>query len=60
MLANLGDYCRLIEPEAPVWGSEFDPRRFLTDLLEDRKERSGVDPTPVALLERLKGELARG
>jgi signal transduction histidine kinase len=49
MLVLLGDYCRLIEGESAITGTEFDPRRFLTDFLEDRKERAGVEPTPVRL-----------
>jgi signal transduction histidine kinase len=49
MLAQLGDYCRLIELESILNGTEFDPRRFLTDFLEDRKERNPLDPTPVRL-----------
>jgi signal transduction histidine kinase len=49
MLVLLGDYCRLIEAESDVMTTEFNPRRFLTDFLEDHRERSGVDPTPVRL-----------
>jgi len=49
MLIQLGDYCRLLEAESDVTGTEFDPRRFLADFLEDRKERAGVETTPVRL-----------
>jgi len=49
MLVLLGDYCRLIEAESDLTATEFNPRRFLTDFLEDHMERSGVDPTPVRL-----------
>jgi signal transduction histidine kinase len=49
MLLLLGDYCRLIEAESDLSATEFNPRRFLKDFLEDHIERSGVDPTPVRL-----------
>ena len=49
MLAQLGDYCRLIEGESQVSAVEFDPRRFLSDFLEDRRGRPGTEPTPVHL-----------
>jgi len=49
MLVLLGDYCRLIEAESELSATEFNPRRFLTDFLEDHMERSGVAPTPVRL-----------
>jgi len=49
MLAQLGDYCRLLEGESPVVGVEFDPQRFLSDFLEDRQSRSGAETTPVRL-----------
>jgi signal transduction histidine kinase len=49
MLAQLGDYCRLIEGESSLSGVEFDPRRFLADFLEDRRGRPGIEPTPVRL-----------
>ena len=52
MLAQLADYCRLIEGEAslnPPPSFEFDPRRFLADFLEDRQARPGVEVTPVRL-----------
>jgi len=49
MLAQLGDYCRLIEGESKVSAVEFDPRRFLADFLEERRGRPGADPTPVRL-----------
>ena len=49
MLAQLGDYCRLVEGESQVSAVEFDPRRFLADFLEDRQRRPGTEPTPVRL-----------
>ena len=49
MLAQLGDYCRLIEGESQVSSVEFDPRRFLGDFLEDHRARPGSDSTPVRL-----------
>jgi len=49
MLVLLGDYCRLLEAESDLAVTEFNPRRFLTDFLEDHRERSGADPTPVRL-----------
>ena len=49
MLAQLGDYCRLIEGESKISAVEFDPRRFLADFLDERRGRPGADPTPVRL-----------
>jgi len=49
MLVLLGDYCRLLEADSDLSPTEFNPRRYLTDFLEDHMERSGVDPTPVRL-----------
>jgi len=49
MLAQIGDLCRLMEAGAMGSGTEFDPRRFLSDFLEDRQGRSGVEATPVRL-----------
>ncbi len=52
MLAQLADYCRLIEGESssnPAPAFEFDPRRFLADFIEDRQSRPGVEATPVRL-----------
>lgn len=52
MLAQLADYCRLIESEANPQAAppfEFDPRRFLADFIEDRQSRPGVEPNPVRL-----------
>jgi len=49
MLVLLGDFCRLIEADSDLSATEFNPRRFLTDFIEDHLERSGVDPTPVRL-----------
>lgn len=49
MLAQLGDYCRLLEAESPVSGLDFEPRRFLSDFLEDRQSRPGAEATPIRL-----------
>jgi signal transduction histidine kinase len=49
MLVQLGDYCRLIDGESQLSAVEFDPRRFLADLLEDRHGRGGMETTPVRL-----------
>ncbi len=49
MLAQLGDYSRLVEGESPLSAVEFDPRRFLADFLEDRQGRPGSDTIPVRL-----------
>ncbi|WP_435008159.1 sensor histidine kinase [Tundrisphaera lichenicola] len=49
MLAQLGDYCRLSEDGAGSFRSPFDPRRFLSDFLEDWKERPGGGSPPVGL-----------
>ena len=49
MLAQLGDYCRLVEGESQVSAVEFDPRRFLSDFLEDRQGRAGTESPPVRL-----------
>jgi signal transduction histidine kinase len=60
MLAQLGDYCRLIEAESQLSAVEFDPRRFLADFLEDRRGRPGSEPTTVRLevLDDGPGEVA--
>jgi signal transduction histidine kinase len=49
MLEQLSDYCRLMEGNAPPSVVEFDPRRFLSDFLEDRRERAGADASPLLL-----------
>jgi len=49
MLAQIGDFCRLVESTTPPSGMEFDLTRFLRDLLEDRASRPGVEATPVTL-----------
>jgi signal transduction histidine kinase len=49
MLAQLGDYCRLIESETRLSTMEFDPRRFLADFLEDRRGRVGSETVPIRL-----------
>ena len=49
MLAQLGDFCRLIEAEARLTALEFDPNRFLHDFLEDRRGRNGWEPVPILI-----------
>ncbi|WP_435019603.1 ATP-binding protein [Tundrisphaera sp. TA3] len=49
MLAQLGDFCRLLEIDAPPLGVEFDLCRFLSDLVEDRMGRPGAESTPLLL-----------
>jgi len=49
MLAQLGDYSRLIEGESSSTGLEFQPHRFLADLLEDRQSRPGAEARPIRL-----------
>ena len=49
MLAQLGDYCRLLESESPPSGLEFQPQRFLADILEERQSRPGSEAKPVRL-----------
>jgi len=49
MLAQLGDYCRLIEGGPEVSGVDFDPRRFLADFLEDRRSGPAGEGDPVRL-----------
>lgn len=39
MLAQLGDYCRLLESHRAASAVEFEPRRFLADLLEEKQAR---------------------
>lgn len=49
MLAQLGDFCRLLEIESPPHGVEFDLCRFLEDFVEDRAGRTGADANPIVL-----------
>jgi signal transduction histidine kinase len=49
MLAQLGDYCRLIEGDSQVSATEIDPRRFLADFLEDRRGKPGSEAPPIRL-----------
>jgi signal transduction histidine kinase len=49
MLAQLGDYCRLIEGESQISTVEFDPRRFLSDFLEVHRSRPNADGSSVKL-----------
>jgi hypothetical protein len=49
MLAQLGDYCRLIEGESQMMTAEFDPRRYLNDFLEVHQSRPGSGTLPVTL-----------
>jgi len=49
MLTQLSDYARLFEPGLALSVSEFDPRRLVGDLLENRDARSGGKGTPVSL-----------
>lgn len=39
MLAQLGDYCRLVEAEQRPAAIEFETRRFLTDFLEEKQSK---------------------
>ena len=39
MLAQLGDYCRLVESEQHPAALEFETRRFLTDFLEEKQAK---------------------
>ena len=49
MLAQLGDYARLIEGELAPSALEFQPDRFLSDLLEERRAKPGAEASPVRL-----------
>lgn len=49
MLAQLGDFCRLVEGESRLSAVEFDPRRFLADFLDERRGRPGAEATPIRL-----------
>ena len=39
MLAQLGDYCRLVEAERQGGTAEFQTRRFLTDFLDEKQSK---------------------
>lgn len=49
MLEELSDYCRLMEGNSSTSIVEFDPRRLLSDLVEDQRERSGAEGSPLLL-----------
>ena len=49
MLSLLADYCRLIEAQPQIHAVEFNPQRFLQDLLEDRQSRPGLKTAPIRL-----------
>jgi len=49
MLCQLSDYARLFEPGLSLAVSEFDPRRLVNDLLENREAKSGGKGSPVSL-----------
>jgi signal transduction histidine kinase len=49
MLELLSDYCKLMDVESLRPGVEFDPRRFLSDFFEDRRERSNLGSPPIRL-----------
>ncbi len=49
MLSQLADYCRLLEGGSQLSTAEFEPRRFLSDFLEDTLSRQGADPSSVRL-----------
>ena len=49
MLAQLGDFCRLLEIETAPVGVEFDFCRFLSDFVEDRSIRGGIGNADVRL-----------
>lgn len=49
MLCQLSDYARLFDRGLQLSVSEFDPRRLVDELLEDRMSRPGVKPSPVQL-----------
>ena len=49
MLSQLADYCRLLEAGSQVSAVEFEPRRFLSDFVEDSLGRPGAEATPVRL-----------
>jgi len=49
MLSQLGDYARLFEPGLQLSLSEFNPRRLVDELLENREARSGGKGSPVRL-----------
>jgi len=49
MLTQLSDYSRLLEPNVALTVSEFEPRRLVSDLLENRDARSRGKGSPVIL-----------
>ena len=49
MLAQLGDYCRLVEAERQGGTSEFQTRRFLTDFLEEKQSKREPEFSTVRL-----------
>ncbi len=49
MLAQLSDYYRLFEGEAPLSVSEFNPRRLVSELLEARALKAGSKAVSVRL-----------
>ena len=49
MLELLSDYCKLMETASPLPSVEFDPRRFLSDFCEDRRERASGNSSPIRL-----------
>jgi len=49
MLSQLGDYARLFERGQSLTASEFDPRRLVDELLENRKSRPGWKGATVRL-----------
>ena len=49
MLAQLGDYCRLVESEDRTTAVEFETRRFLTDFLEEKLSKRDSEHKSVRL-----------
>jgi len=49
MVSQLSDYARLFENGPPLSASEFDPRRLVEALLENRTSRPGARLSPVRL-----------
>lgn len=49
MLAQLSEYCRLIEGGANLDLVEFDPRRFLADLVDDYQVKATPTTPPIRL-----------
>ena len=46
MLAQVGDFCRLLESESPPTGVAFDFARLLADFVEERAGRAGAASGP--------------